>query len=146
MTTFVGKPRKSLTYEHVFGTLDFMDGTPLTALRHAAGTVLDTAGEFVADPAVADVDCGIGLLTGLISRLEGFRLRLLRTRGIVDRTVLSAELGVTRGQAAQLIRVIERLASLPVLHDALETGAVIRESRDDRRHAQHPRTSHRRQG
>ena len=93
---------------------DFMDGAPFTAFRHTADAVLEAAGESVADPAVADVDCGIGLLTGLISRLEGFRLRLLRTRGVVDRTVLSAELGVTRGQAAQLARMIER--PIPSLH------------------------------
>ena len=48
-----------------------MDGAPFTAFRHTADAVLEAAGEFVADPAVADVDCGIGLLTGLISRLEG---------------------------------------------------------------------------
>ena len=101
-----------------------MDGAPFTAFRHTADAVLEAAGESVADPAVADVDCGIGLLTGLISRLEGFRLRLLRTRGVVDRTVLSAELGVTRGQAAQLARMIERLDSLAALQTSLETGAV----------------------
>lgn len=94
------------------------------ALRHAASTVLDTASEFVADPAAADVDLGIGLLTMVISRLDGFRLRLLRTRGVVDRTVLSADLGVTRGQAAQLVRMIERLASLPGMQAGLESGAV----------------------
>ena len=94
------------------------------ALRHAASTVLDTASEFVADPAAADVDLGIGLLTMVISRLDGFRLRLLRTRGVVDRTVLSAELGVTRGQAAQLVRMIERLASLPGMQAGLESDAV----------------------
>ena len=101
-----------------------MEDTLLTALRHAADAVLEAAGKFAADPPPNEVDFGIGVLTGLISRLEGFRLRLLRTRGVVDRTVLSAELGVTRGEAAQLARQIERLAGLIALQAGIETGAL----------------------
>ena len=93
-------------------------------LEEAAGALVLCAESFVAEHCTDDVDRGLAALSVTISRLEGFRLRLLRVRGITDRSVLSAEFGLARGEAAQLEKSVERLAGLIPLQDAVESGAV----------------------
>ena len=96
----------------------------IATLRITASDVLKATSSFVDDPPGGEVDVGIGVLTGLISHLDGLRLRLLRQRGIVDRAVLSAELEVSRAEAAQVVKMIERLDGLAALQPAIENGLV----------------------
>ena len=93
-------------------------------LEEAAEALVLCAESFVDARCTADVDRGLAVLSGTISRLEGFRLRLLRERGITDRSALSAEFGLARSEAAQLEKSVERLAGLTPLQDAVESGAV----------------------
>ncbi len=93
-------------------------------LEETAGALVVCAESFVDAHCTDEVDRGLAALSGTISRLEGFRLRLLRERGITDRSALSAEFGLARGEAAQLEKVVERLGSLTPLQDAVESGAV----------------------
>ncbi len=82
------------------------------------------AESFVDAHGAGEVDRGLAALSDTISRLEGFRLRLLRERGTTDRSALSAEFGLARGEAAQLEKTVERLGSLTGLQDAVESGGV----------------------
>ncbi len=93
-------------------------------LEETAGALVLCAESFVDAHCTVEVDRGLAALTGTISRLEGFRMRLLRERGITDRSALSAEFGLARGEAAQLEKVVERLGSLTPLQDAIESGGV----------------------
>ena len=109
----------------------------LANLRHSADAALRAAQMFADQPPdqppdhppeheidVGLVDAGIAVLTELISRMEGLRLRMLRQRGIVDRAVLSGELGLSRGATSQIVKAIERLGGLAALHAAVEAGHV----------------------
>ncbi len=93
-------------------------------LEETAGALVLCAESFVDAHCTDEVDRGLATLTGTISRLEGFRLRLLRERGITDRSALSTEFGLARGEAAQLEKIVERLGALTPLQDAVESGAV----------------------
>lgn len=73
---------------------------------------------------VQAIDESVAILSTVISRLEGLRIRLLRERGGVDRSVLSAGLGLSRGEAAQVEKAVDRLAALPALQAAVESGEV----------------------
>ena len=125
------KEKVPLVVEHMFDYTALMD--LLVNLRHSADAALRDAQMFADRPIdqppdheidVGLVDAGIGVLTELISRLEGLRLRVLRQRGIVDRAVLSGELGLSRGATAQIVKAIERLVGLAALHAAVEAGQV----------------------
>ena len=96
----------------------------MEVLEEAAEALVLCAESFVDARCTTDVDRGLAALSGTISRLEGFRLRLLRERGITDRSALSAEFGLARSEAAQLEKSVERLAGLTPLQDAVESGAV----------------------
>ena len=93
-------------------------------LEESAEAVVLRAGSFVDAHYTDEVDRGLAALTTTISRLEGFRLRLLRERGITDRSALSAEFGLARGEAAQLEKVADRLRMLETLQNAVESGGV----------------------
>ena len=93
-------------------------------LEEAAEALVVCAESFVDAHCTGQVDRGLAALSGTISRLEGFRVRLLRQRGITDRSALSAEFGLARGEAAQLEKSVERLAALMPLQDAVESGEV----------------------
>ena len=93
-------------------------------LEEAAEALVLCAESFVDAHCTGHVDRGLAVLSDTISRLEGFRLRLLRERGITDRSALSAEFGLARSEAAQLEKSVERLAGLMPLQDAVESGAV----------------------
>ena len=94
------------------------------SIEEMAGALVLCAEAFV-DAHIADeVDRGLAALSTTISRLEGFRLRLLQERGITDRSALSAEFGLARGEAAQLEKMAERLGPLVPLQHAVEAGEV----------------------
>ena len=93
-------------------------------LEEATSALVLCAESFVDAHCTSEVDRGLAALSDTISRLEGFRLRLLRERGITDRSALSAEFGLARGEAAQLEKSVERLTELSPLQDAVESGAV----------------------
>ena len=94
------------------------------SIEETAGALVLCAEAFV-DAHIADeVDRGLAALSTTISRLEGFRLRLLQERGITDRSALSAEFGLARGEAAQLEKMAERLGPLVPLQHAVEAGEV----------------------
>ncbi len=90
----------------------------------AAEALVLCAGSFVDAHCPDHVDRGLAALSTTISRLEGFRLRLLRERGITDRSALSAEFGLSGGEAAQLEKMADRLPTLVSLQDAVESGDV----------------------
>ena len=96
----------------------------LEALEETAGALVLCAEAFVDAHLVDEVDRGLAALSTTISRLEGFRLRLLQERGITDRSALSAEFGLARGEAAQLEKMAERLGPLVPLQHAVEAGEV----------------------
>ena len=96
----------------------------MEVLKEAAEALVLCAESFVDAHCTGEVDRGLAALSDTISRLEGFRLRLLRARGITDRSALSAEFGLARGEATQLEKSVERLTGLNPLQDAVESGAV----------------------
>ena len=98
--------------------------TTATALEQAAQAVVLSAQSFVDAHTANEVDGALAVITTTISQLEGFRVRLIRERGISDRSVLSAEFGLARGEAAQLEKVVRRLAPLRELQDGVEDGSV----------------------
>ena len=98
--------------------------TTVTALEQAAQAVVLSAQSFVDAHTANEVDGALAVITATISQLEGFRVRLIRERGISDRSVLSDEFGLARGEAAQLEKVVRRLAPLRELQDAVEGGSV----------------------
>lgn len=93
----------------------------LTSLEQAIDALLRPTVVF---PDVQAIDESVAILSTAISRLEGLRIRLLRERGGVDRSVLSAGLGLSRGEAAQVEKAVDRLAALPALQAAVESGQV----------------------
>ena len=79
---------------------------------------------YASAPDPESVDAVIALVSRTCSRLEGYRLGLIRYAGIGDRSALSASLGLSRGEVAQLERTAERLAGMTALQDALQSGVV----------------------
>ena len=97
---------------------------PSSDIQATLEAAVQAVGAYALAPRPDDVDTVISLVTGACSRLEAFRLRMLRYAGIGDRSSLSASLGISRGEIAQLERTATRLAGLPVLQEALESGDV----------------------
>ena len=111
-----------LTCERTFAIVTGMKSAE--TLERAADAFVCSVGSFVDAPCVDQVDEVVARLSSTISRLEALRVRLLRVRGITDRSALAAECELGRGEAVQLEKVIVRLALLPGLQAAAESGAV----------------------
>ena len=79
---------------------------------------------FAAAPDAGSIDAVVGEVSRLCSILEALRLKLLRFAGVGDRSVLSASLGLSRGEVAQLERSVVRLAGMARLQEAMESGVV----------------------